>query len=79
MSKRKDNIINLEKVWHDNKDIPKEYSKVIALDKFNNILFCGTCIVTKNTYRANITSSITTMSSWESVSKWAYLEDLILK
>ena len=32
----------------------------------------------KNTYRANITSSITTMSGWKSVSKWAYLEDLLL-
>lgn len=75
---RKDNIIDLSEVWHSNKDIPQSDKKIIAVTSYGNI-FCGICNVENGVYRASIASGMTSMSSWDSISKWAYIDNLLPK
>ena len=71
---RKDNIVDLGEMWHNNKDIPHKDRKIIAV-ACNEIL-CGTFMVEAGWYRANI-NSVKVLASWESIKKWAYVEDLL--
>ena len=71
---RKDNIVDIGEVWHNNKDIPHKDRKIIAV-ACNEIL-CGTFMVEAGWYRANI-NSVKVLASWESIKKWAYVEDLL--
>lgn len=71
---RKDNIVDLGEIWHNNKDIPHKDRKIIAV-ACNEIL-CGTFMVEAGWYRANI-NSVKVLASWESIKKWAYVEDLL--
>ena len=71
---RKDNVVDLGEVWHSNKDIPHKDRKIIAV-ACNEIL-CGTFMVEAGWYRANI-NSVKVLASWESIKKWAYVEDLL--
>ena len=73
---RKDNIVDLGEIWHNNKDIPHKDRKIIAV-ACNEIL-CGTFMVEAGWYRANI-NSVKVLASWESIKKWAYVEDLLPK
>ena len=75
---RKDNIVDLGEVWHSNKDIPQSNKKIIAIKSCGDT-FCGICNVKNGVYLASIASDITSMSSWDDVAKWAYLEDLLPK
>lgn len=75
---RKDNIVDLGEVWHSNKHIPQSNKKIIAIKSCGDT-FCGICNVKNGVYRASIASDITSMSSWDDVSKWAYLQDLLPK
>ena len=75
---RKDNIVDLGEVWHSNKDIPQSNKKIIAIKSCGDT-FCGICNVKNGVYLASIASDITSMSSWDEVAKWAYLEDLLPK
>lgn len=75
---RKDNIVDLGEVWHSNKHIPQSNNKIIAIKSCGDT-FCGICNVKNGVYLANIASDITSMSSWDDVAKWAYLEDLLPK
>ena len=72
---RKDNIVDLGEVWHSNKDIPQSDKKIIAVKPYE--IFCGICNVENGVYRANISSGITSMSSWDTISKWAYIDNLL--
>ena len=72
----KDNIVDLGEVWHSNKDIPQSNKKIIAIKSCGDT-FCGICNVKNGVYLAGIASDITSMSSWDDVAKWAYLEDLL--
>ena len=71
---RKDNIVDLGEIWHNNKDIPHKDRKIIAV-ACNEIL-CGTFMVEAGWYRANI-NSVKVLASWESIKKWAYVKDLL--
>ena len=71
---RKDNIVDLSEVWRNNKNIPHKDRKIIAV-ACNEIL-CGTFMVEAGWYRANI-NSVKMLASWESIKKWAYVEDLL--
>ena len=73
---RKDNIVDLGEVWHNNKDIPHKDRKIIAV-ACNEIL-CGTFMVEAGWYRANI-NSVKVLASWESIKKWAYVDNLLPK
>ena len=75
---RKDNIVDLGEVWPDNKHIPQSNKKIIAIKSCGDT-FCGICNVKNGVYLASIASDITSMSSWDDVAKWAYLEDLLPK
>ena len=71
---RKDNIVDLGEIWHNNKDIPHKDRKIIAVSC--NEILCGTFMVEAGWYRANI-NSVKVLASWESIKKWAYVEDLL--
>ena len=73
---RKDNIVDLGEIWRNNKDIPHKDRKIIAV-ACNEIL-CGTFMVEAGWYRANI-NSVKVLASWESIKKWAYVDDLLPK
>ena len=73
---RKDNIVDLGEIWHNNKDIPHKDRKIIAVSC--NEILCGTFMVEAGWYRANI-NSVKVLASWESIKKWAYVEDLLPK
>ena len=73
---RKDNIVDLREVWHSNKDIPHKDRKIIAVAC--NEIICGTFMVEAGWYRANI-NSVKVLASWESIKKWAYVDDLLPK
>ena len=75
---RKDNIVDLGEVWHDNNAIPDKNRKIIAV-KSEGESFIGYCFVDDIMYRASIDSSISETSFWDRISKWAYLDDLLPK
>ena len=75
---RKDNIVDLNEVFHDNNAIPDKNRKIIAIKSIGNS-FIGYCSVDGIMYRASIGSLTSETSFWDRISKWAYLDDLLPK
>ena len=75
---RKDNIVDLGKVWKDGNHIPRKDKKVVVVND-NGKVIGGYLFVDKYSFTVNIDPFHAITSDISNLYRWAYLHDLLPK